>query len=35
VQKTVKEKKECFSLIHLDSSVDNVEQYKLKKKITN
>jgi hypothetical protein len=32
VQNTIKEKKECFSRMHLDSSMDNVEQYKVTKK---
>jgi hypothetical protein len=33
VQKTIKEKKECFRYMHLDRSADNVEQYKVAKKI--
>jgi hypothetical protein len=32
VQKTIKEKKECFRHMHLHRSVDNLEQYKLAKK---
>jgi hypothetical protein len=32
VQKTIKEKKECFRRIHLDRSADNVERYKVAKK---
>jgi hypothetical protein len=32
VQKTIKEKKECFRRMHLDRSADNVEQYKVVKK---
>jgi hypothetical protein len=32
VQKTIKEKKECFRYMHLDRSADNVEQYKVAKK---
>jgi hypothetical protein len=32
VQKTIKEKKECFRCMHLDRSADNVEQYKVPKK---
>jgi hypothetical protein len=32
VQKTIKEKKECFRRMHLDRSVDNVERYKVAKK---
>jgi hypothetical protein len=32
VQKAIKEKKECFRCMHLDRSVDNVEQYKVAKK---
>jgi ferredoxin-thioredoxin reductase catalytic subunit len=31
-KKTIKEKKECFSHMYLDRSVDNVEQYKIPKK---
>jgi hypothetical protein len=31
VQKVIKEKKECFRRMHLDGSVDNVEQYKVAK----
>jgi hypothetical protein len=34
VQKSIKEKKECFSHMHLDRSADNVEQYKVAKKTT-
>jgi hypothetical protein len=34
VQKAIKEKKECFSCMHLDQSADNVERYKLAKKTT-
>jgi hypothetical protein len=33
VQKTIKEKKECFRRMHLDRSTDNVEWYKVVKKI--
>jgi DNA-directed RNA polymerase sigma subunit (sigma70/sigma32) len=32
VQKTIKEKKEYFRLIHLDRSADNTERYKVVKK---
>jgi hypothetical protein len=32
VQNAIKEKKECFSRMHLDKSVDNVERYKVAKK---
>jgi hypothetical protein len=32
VQKTIKEKKECFRRTHLDNSADNLEQYKVTKK---
>jgi hypothetical protein len=32
VQKTIKEKKECFRRMHLDRSADNVERYKVAKK---
>jgi hypothetical protein len=32
VKKTIKEKKECFSRMHLDRSANNVEQYKVTKK---
>jgi hypothetical protein len=32
VQKAIKEKKECFTRMHLDRSVDNVEWYKVAKK---
>jgi hypothetical protein len=32
VQNAIKEKKECFSHMHLDKSVDNVEWYKVAKK---
>jgi hypothetical protein len=32
VQKTIKEKKDCFRLMHLDRSADNVERYKVAKK---
>jgi hypothetical protein len=31
VQKTIKEKKECFRRMHLDRSVDNVQRYKVAK----
>jgi hypothetical protein len=34
VQKTIKEKKECFRCMHLDRSADNVERYKVAKKTT-
>jgi hypothetical protein len=34
VQNAIKEKKECFSHMHLDRSVDNVERYKVAKKTT-
>jgi hypothetical protein len=33
VQNAIKEKKECFRHMHLDRSVDNVERYKMAKKI--
>jgi hypothetical protein len=33
VKKAIKEKKDCFRHIHLDRSADNVEQYKVAKKI--
>jgi hypothetical protein len=33
VQNAIKEKKECFMRIHLDCSVDNVERYKVAKKV--
>jgi hypothetical protein len=33
VLKTIKEKKECFRRMHLDRSADNVERYKVAKKI--
>jgi hypothetical protein len=32
VQKAIKEKKECFSRMHLDRSADNVKRYKVAKK---
>jgi hypothetical protein len=32
VQNAIKEKKKCFSRMHLDRSVDNVERYKVVKK---
>jgi hypothetical protein len=32
VKKAIKENKECFRRMHLDRSVDNVEQYKVAKK---
>jgi hypothetical protein len=32
VQKAIKEKKECFRRMHLDTSVDNIEWYKVAKK---
>jgi hypothetical protein len=32
VQKTIKEKKECFRCMHLDRSAGNVERYKITKK---
>jgi hypothetical protein len=32
VQNAIKEKKECFSRMHLDRTVDNVERYKVTKK---
>jgi hypothetical protein len=32
VQKVIKEKKECFSRMHLDRSVDSIEHYKVAKK---
>jgi hypothetical protein len=35
VQKAIKEKKECFRRMHLDRSVDNIERYKVTKKIAN
>jgi hypothetical protein len=34
VQNVIKEKKECFSRMHLDRSVDNIERYKVVKKTT-
>jgi hypothetical protein len=34
VQNAIKEKKECFTRMHLDRSVDNVERYKVAKKTT-
>jgi hypothetical protein len=34
VQNAIKKKKECFRRMHLDRSVDNVEQYKVAKKTT-
>jgi hypothetical protein len=34
VQNAIKEKKECFSRMHLNSCVDNVERYKVAKKTT-
>jgi hypothetical protein len=34
VQKYIREKIECFSCIHLDSTADNIEQNKVVKKIT-
>jgi hypothetical protein len=33
VQMTIKEKKECFRRMHLDRSADNIEWYKVTKKI--
>jgi acyl-CoA hydrolase len=33
VQKAIKEKKECFRRMHLSMSADNVERYKVAKKI--
>jgi hypothetical protein len=33
MQNAIKEKKECFRRMHLDRSVDNVERYKVAKKI--
>jgi hypothetical protein len=35
VQKAINEKKNCFRLMHLDRSVDNVEWYKVTKKSQN
>jgi hypothetical protein len=32
VQKAIKEKKKCFSRMHLDRSLDNIERYKVVKK---
>jgi hypothetical protein len=32
VQNAIKEKKECFTRMHLDRSVDNIERYKVAKK---
>jgi hypothetical protein len=32
VQKAIKEKKQCFRHMHLDSSADNVKWYKVVKK---
>jgi hypothetical protein len=34
VQNTIKENKKCFRRMHLDSSMDNVERYKVVKKTT-
>jgi hypothetical protein len=34
VQKTIKEKKECFRHMHLDRCAGNAEQYKVAKKTT-
>jgi hypothetical protein len=34
VQNAIKEKKECFSRMHLDRSADNIERYKVAKKTT-
>jgi hypothetical protein len=33
VQNAIKEKKECFSHMHLDRTVDSVERYKVTKKL--
>lgn len=33
VQKTIKEKKECFKRVYFDRSVVNIEQYRIAKKI--
>jgi hypothetical protein len=33
VQNAIKEKKQCFRCMHLDRSVDNIERYKVAKKI--
>jgi hypothetical protein len=33
VQNAIKEKKECFRRMHLDRSVNNIERYKVAKKI--
>jgi hypothetical protein len=32
VQNAIKEKKECFRCMHLDMSVNNIQQYKVTKK---
>ena len=32
VQKLIKEKKDCFTHVNLDNSIDNVEKYKVAKK---
>jgi hypothetical protein len=34
VQKTIKQKKECFRRMHLDRSANNIERYKVAKKTT-
>jgi hypothetical protein len=34
VQKAIKEKKDCFQLLYLDRSADNIEKYKMAKKAT-
>ena len=34
VQRTIKEKKECYRRLYHDRSVDNIEKYKVAKKIT-
>ena len=33
VQRAIKEKKECFKRLHLDKSADNIESYKLVKRV--
>ncbi|XP_073367643.1 uncharacterized protein [Aegilops tauschii subsp. strangulata] len=33
VQKTIQEKKDCFRRLYLDRSADNIEKYKMAKKV--
>ena len=33
VQRAIKDKKECFKLLHLDKSAANIEGYKLAKRV--